>query len=85
MTERRKAPAPRAQAKIKQLETRLARVEADLERVRAKAARGGGAHALQVRLDPGQPGLELLDLRLRSRRGRLPALGHRVPSVCSIR
>jgi DNA repair exonuclease SbcCD ATPase subunit len=42
MTERRKAPAPRAQAKIKQLETRLARVEADLERVRAKAARGGG-------------------------------------------
>ena len=42
MTERRKSPAPRAQAKIKQLETRLARVEADLERVRATAARRGG-------------------------------------------
>jgi hypothetical protein len=45
MTERRKAPAPRAQAKIKQLETRLARVEADLERVRATAARGGLSRA----------------------------------------
>lgn len=42
MTERRKVPARRAQAKIKQLETRLARVEADLERVRTTAARGGG-------------------------------------------
>ena len=42
MTERRKAPAPRAQAKIKQLETRLARVEAHLEAVRATAARRGG-------------------------------------------
>ena len=42
MTERRKSPVPRAQAKIKQLETRLARVEADLERVRATAVRGGG-------------------------------------------
>ena len=42
MTERRKSPVPRAQAKIKQLETRLARVEADLERVRTTAARGGG-------------------------------------------
>jgi DNA repair exonuclease SbcCD ATPase subunit len=41
MTERRRAPAPTAQAKIKQLETRLAQVEADLERVRSAAARGG--------------------------------------------
>lgn len=41
MTERRRAPAPGAQAKIKQLETRLAQVEADLERVRGTAARGG--------------------------------------------
>ena len=41
MTERRRAPAPGAQAKIKQLETRLAQVEADLERVRGAAARGG--------------------------------------------
>jgi DNA repair exonuclease SbcCD ATPase subunit len=41
MTERRRAPAPTAQAKIKQLETRLAQVEADLERVRSTAARGG--------------------------------------------
>lgn len=41
MTERRRAAAPRAQAKIKQLETRLAQVEADLERVRGTAARGG--------------------------------------------
>ena len=41
MTERRRAPAPRAQAKIKQLETRLAQVEADLARVRTTAARGG--------------------------------------------
>ena len=41
MTERRRAPAPTAQAKIKQLETRLAQVEADLERVRGTAARGG--------------------------------------------
>jgi DNA repair exonuclease SbcCD ATPase subunit len=41
MTERRRAPAPSAQAKIKQLETRLAQVEADLAHVRSKAARGG--------------------------------------------
>lgn len=41
MTERRRAPAPTAQAKIKQLETRLAQVEADLERVRSTAARSG--------------------------------------------
>ena len=41
MTERRRAPAPGAQAKIKQLETRLAQVEADLEWVRGTAARGG--------------------------------------------
>lgn len=41
MTERRRAPAPGAQAKIKHLETRLAQVEADLERVRGTAARGG--------------------------------------------
>ena len=41
MTERRRAPAPTAQAKIKQLETRLAQVEADLGRVRSTAARGG--------------------------------------------
>jgi hypothetical protein len=40
MTERRRAPAART-AKIKQLETRLARVEADLARVRSTAARGG--------------------------------------------
>ncbi|HZP35711.1 MAG TPA: hypothetical protein VFE48_04355 [Methylomirabilota bacterium] len=42
MTTRRKRPAPRAQAKIEQLETRLARLESDLERVRATAARSGG-------------------------------------------
>jgi len=41
MTERRRAPAPRALAKIKQLEARLAQVEADLARVRSTAARGG--------------------------------------------
>jgi DNA repair exonuclease SbcCD ATPase subunit len=41
MTERRRASAPGAQAKIKQLQTRLAQVEADLERVRNTAARGG--------------------------------------------
>jgi DNA repair exonuclease SbcCD ATPase subunit len=41
MTERRRTPAPTAQAKIKQLESRLAQVEADLERVRSTAARGG--------------------------------------------
>jgi DNA repair exonuclease SbcCD ATPase subunit len=40
MTERRRAPAAGPQAKIKQLEARLAQVEADLERVRSTAARG---------------------------------------------
>jgi len=41
MTERRKTAAARPPAKIKQLETRLAQVEADLARVRSTAARGG--------------------------------------------
>ena len=41
MTERRKTAVARPPAKIKQLETRLARVEADLARVRSTAARGG--------------------------------------------
>jgi len=41
MTERRRAPAAGPQAKIKQLEVRLAQVEADLARVRSTAARGG--------------------------------------------
>jgi hypothetical protein len=41
MTERRKTRAVRPPAKMKQLEARLARVEADLERVRSTAARGG--------------------------------------------
>jgi multidrug resistance efflux pump len=41
MTERGRAPAAGPQAKIKQLETRLAQVEADLARVRSTAARGG--------------------------------------------
>jgi hypothetical protein len=41
MTERRRAPAAGPQAKIKQLEARLAQVEADLGRVRSTAARGG--------------------------------------------
>ena len=41
MTERRRAPAARPPAKIRQLEARLAQVEADLERVRGTAARGG--------------------------------------------
>src|SRR6185503_14693589 len=41
MTERRRAPAAGPQAKIKQLEARLAQVEADLGRVRTTAARGG--------------------------------------------
>ncbi len=41
MTEQRKAPTRRSPAKMKQLETRLARVEADLARVRDSAVRGG--------------------------------------------
>jgi DNA repair exonuclease SbcCD ATPase subunit len=41
MTERRRAPAGGAQARIKRLEGRLAQVEADLARVRSTAARGG--------------------------------------------
>ncbi|MGH7399170.1 MAG: hypothetical protein ACRELW_16690 [Candidatus Rokuibacteriota bacterium] len=41
MTERRTRPRARPIAKITQLETRLAQVEADLARVRSTAARGG--------------------------------------------
>ena len=41
MPERRKNRAARPPAKIKQLETRLAQVEADLAPVRSTAARGG--------------------------------------------
>jgi phage-related tail protein len=41
MAERRRPSAVRPPAKIKQLETRLAQVEADLAYVRSTAARGG--------------------------------------------
>jgi DNA repair exonuclease SbcCD ATPase subunit len=41
MTERRKTPAARPPAKIKQLEDRLARVEAELARVQSAANRSG--------------------------------------------
>lgn len=41
MAERRKPAAARPPAKIKQLETRLAQIEADLARMRSTAARSG--------------------------------------------
>ncbi len=41
MTEPRKTPTRRSSATVKQLEARLARVEADLARVRDSAVRGG--------------------------------------------